>query len=146
MCSSDLTEVLAHLVEEAYAGDLADAVRAALRQVEGAYGIVVMHRRELSRLVGARQDIPLVVGLNGEESFIASDVTAILGHTNRIVFLEEGDGAVAGVRQNHQTVGALAVEILAGQLQHNKYGLPEVPTTTFVEGTWFDGRTCPPRG
>jgi glucosamine--fructose-6-phosphate aminotransferase (isomerizing) len=96
------TEVLAHLVEEAYAGDLADAVRAALRQVEGAYGIVVMHRRELSRLVGARQDIPLVVGLNGEESFIASDVTAILGHTNRIVFLEEGD--VADVRPTGVTI------------------------------------------
>lgn len=59
------------------------------------------------------------------------------------LFLEKADGAVAGVRQNHQTVGGLAVEILAGQLHHNKYGLPEIPTTTFVEGTWFDGATCP---
>ncbi len=90
------TEALAHLVEEAYEGDLADAVRAALRQVIGAYAIVVMHREEAGRLVGARQDVPLVVGLNGEESFIASDVAAILAHTNRIVFLEEGD--VADVR------------------------------------------------
>jgi glucosamine--fructose-6-phosphate aminotransferase (isomerizing) len=90
------TEVLAHLVEEAYQGDLADAVRGALRLVEGAYAIVVMHRDEVSRLVGARQDVPLVVGLNGEESFIASDVAAILAHTRRIVFLEEGD--VADVR------------------------------------------------
>jgi glucosamine--fructose-6-phosphate aminotransferase (isomerizing) len=85
------TEALAHLVEEAYAGDLADAVRAALRQVQGAYAIVVMHREEAGRLVGARQDVPLVVGLHGEESFIASDVAAILAHTNRIVYLEEGD-------------------------------------------------------
>ena len=85
------TEALAHLVEEAYEGDLADAVRAALRRVEGAYAIVVMHREEAGRLVGARQDVPLVVGLHGEESFIASDVAAILAHTNRIVFLEEGD-------------------------------------------------------
>ncbi len=61
------------------------------------------------------------------------------------LFLEETDGTVAGVRQNHDTVGGLAVELLAGQLQHNKYGLPEIPTTTFVEGTWFDGKTCPPR-
>jgi LacI family transcriptional regulator len=59
------------------------------------------------------------------------------------VFLEGTDGAVAGVRQNHETVGAVAVEILAGQLQHNKFGVPEIPTTTFVEGTWFDGATCP---
>ncbi len=74
-------------------GDLADAVRAALRQVEGAYAIVVMHRGESDRLVGARQDVPLVVGLDGEESFLASDVAAILAHTDRVVFLEEGDVA-----------------------------------------------------
>ncbi|HEX5824873.1 MAG TPA: glutamine--fructose-6-phosphate transaminase (isomerizing) [Candidatus Limnocylindrales bacterium] len=90
------TEAIAHLVEEAYQGDLADAVRATLRQLDGAYALVVMHKREISRLVGARQDVPLVVGRHGEESFIASDVAAILAHTNRIIFLEEGD--VADVR------------------------------------------------
>lgn len=99
------TEALAHLVEEAYAGDLAAAVRAALAQVEGAYAIVAMHRGELSRLVGARQNVPLVVGLNGEESFIASDVAAILTHTNRVVFLEEGD--VADVRPSGVEVTGL---------------------------------------
>ena len=61
------------------------------------------------------------------------------------VFLEQTDGITAGVRQNHETVGAVAVEILAGQLQHNKFGVPEIPTTTFVEGTWFDGLSCPRR-
>jgi glucosamine--fructose-6-phosphate aminotransferase (isomerizing) len=90
------TEAIAHLVEEAYTGDLADAVRASLRRVEGAYALVVMHKGEVSRLVGARHNVPLVVGLNGEESFIASDVAAILAHTNRVVFLDEGD--VADVR------------------------------------------------
>ncbi|HEY3165328.1 MAG TPA: glutamine--fructose-6-phosphate transaminase (isomerizing) [Candidatus Limnocylindrales bacterium] len=90
------TEAIAHLIEEAYEGDLADAVRATLKQLEGAYALVVMHKGEISRLVGARQDVPLVVGRHGEESFIASDVAAILAHTNRIVFLEEGD--VADVR------------------------------------------------
>ncbi len=61
------------------------------------------------------------------------------------VFLDSFDGRVAGVRQNYETVGALAVEILAGQMHHNKFGVPTIPTTTFVEGTWFDGATCPPR-
>lgn len=61
------------------------------------------------------------------------------------VFLADTRGTVAGVWQNHTTVGALAVEILAGQLQHNKFGVPEIPTTTYVEGTWHDGATCPPR-
>ena len=88
------TEAIAHLVEEAYAGDLADAVRATLRQLEGAYAIVVMHRAEGDRLVGARKDVPLMVGLaDGEESFLASDVAAILAHTDQVIFLEEGDVA-----------------------------------------------------
>ena len=100
------TEAIAHLVEESYDGDLADAVRAALRRVEGAYALAVMHRREISRLVGARLNVPLIVGLNGEESFIASDVAAILAHTNRVVFLEEGD--VADVRPTGVVVTDLA--------------------------------------
>ena len=87
------TEAIAHLVEEAYVGDLADAVRATLRQLQGAYALVVMHSAEISRLVGARQDVPLIVGRNGEESFLASDVAAILAHTNQVIFLEEGDVA-----------------------------------------------------
>jgi glucosamine--fructose-6-phosphate aminotransferase (isomerizing) len=87
------TEAIAHLVEEAYAGDLADAVRHALRRMEGAYAIVVMHRGEGDRLVGARKDVPLVVGLAEGESFLASDVAAILAHTRQIVFLGEGDVA-----------------------------------------------------
>jgi glucosamine--fructose-6-phosphate aminotransferase (isomerizing) len=96
LASETDTEALAHLIEDAYEGDLAGAVRAALRRVEGAYALVVMHKGEVSRLVGARQNVPLVVGLNGEESFIASDVAAILAHTDRVVFLEDGD--IADVR------------------------------------------------
>ncbi len=87
------TEALAHLVEEAYDGDLGSAVRHALGQVDGAYAIAVMHRGEPDRLVGARQDVPLIVGLADGETFLASDVAAILAHTDRVIFLEEGDVA-----------------------------------------------------
>jgi len=87
------TEVLAHLVEEAYAGDIADAVRAALRQADGAYAVAVLHRREPARLVGARRNVPLVVGLGDGENMLASDVTAVLAHTRRVMFLDEGDVA-----------------------------------------------------
>src|SRR5215207_8717714 len=85
------TEALAHMVEEAYSGDLAEAVRATLRLAEGAYAIAVMHRGEGDRLVGARKDVPLVVGLADGESFLASDVAAILAHTDQVIFLEDGD-------------------------------------------------------
>ncbi|MGZ8527607.1 MAG: glutamine--fructose-6-phosphate transaminase (isomerizing), partial [Candidatus Limnocylindrales bacterium] len=87
------TEAIAHLIEEAYTGDLADAVRAALRKLHGAYALAVMHRGEADRLVGARMDVPLVVGVGDGESFLASDVAAILAHTDRVIFLEEGDVA-----------------------------------------------------
>jgi len=100
------TEAIAHLIEEAYQGDLADAVRTALVRTEGAYALVAMHRHEVSRLVGARRNVPLIVGLNGEESFIASDVAAILAHTNRVIFLEEGD--VADVRPTGVEITDLA--------------------------------------
>jgi len=90
------TEAIAHLIEEAYDGDIADAARAALRQLEGAYALAIMHRDENDRLVGARKDVPLVVGIGDGESFLASDVSAILAHTQRVIFLEEGD--VADVR------------------------------------------------
>jgi LacI family transcriptional regulator len=59
------------------------------------------------------------------------------------LFLSDFSGTTAGVRQNHETVGALAVELVSGQLKHNKIGIPDFPTTTFVEGTWFDGASCP---
>jgi glucosamine--fructose-6-phosphate aminotransferase (isomerizing) len=87
------TEAIAHLIEEAYQGDLADATRAALRQTHGAYALAVMHRAEPDRLVGARQNVPLVVGVAPGETFLASDVAAILAHTDQVIFLEEGDVA-----------------------------------------------------
>ena len=62
------------------------------------------------------------------------------------IFLDDFSGKTAGVRQNHNTVGGLAVEMLAGLLQHNKRGVPEIPTTTYVEGTWFDGKSLPQMG
>jgi len=102
LASETDTEALAHLVEECYQGDLADAVRGTLRQVEGAYAIAVMHRGEADRLVGARKDVPLVVGLADGESFLASDVAAILAHTDQVVFLEDGD--VADLRPTGVTI------------------------------------------
>jgi LacI family transcriptional regulator len=61
------------------------------------------------------------------------------------IFLEESDGQTAGVHQNCHRVGQLAVELLAGQLHQHTFGIPSIPTATFVEGTWFDGKSLPPR-
>lgn len=85
------TEILAHLVEEHYDGDLTEAVRNALTQVEGTYGIAVISSDDPDTIVAARQGSPLVLGHGENENFIASDVSAILAYTNRVVYLEEGE-------------------------------------------------------
>jgi glucosamine--fructose-6-phosphate aminotransferase (isomerizing) len=99
--SSDTdTEIVAHLVDEAIESgvtDLGDAVRAALAQVEGAYAIVVLCDKTPDVLVAAKNASPLVLGLGDGENFVASDIPAILGHTRRMVFLDEGE--VAEVRK-----------------------------------------------
>ncbi len=85
------TEVLAHLIESRYTGDLVAAVREALNEVRGAYAIGVMHTEHPNRIVGARMNVPLIVGLGNGEGFLASDVPAILEHTKNVVILHEGD-------------------------------------------------------
>src|SRR5215470_1895594 len=88
------TELVAHLIDaeiRAGAPDLTLAVRRALERVHGAYAIVVMSDSDHERLVAAKNASPLVVGLADGETFIASDIPAILAHTRRVVVLEEGE-------------------------------------------------------
>ncbi|RRJ82629.1 glutamine--fructose-6-phosphate transaminase (isomerizing) [Aestuariirhabdus litorea] len=87
------TEVMAHLIHRELSKneDLLSSVLAAVNQLEGAYGTVVMDRRDPSRLVAARSGSPLVVGLGIGENFLASDQLALLPVTRRFLFLEEGD-------------------------------------------------------
>ena len=85
------TEVLAHLVNHYYEGDLLAAVERALNRVRGAYGIAVMALDEPGRIVAARLGSPMVVGLADEGNFIASDAMALAGVTDRIIFVEDGD-------------------------------------------------------
>ena len=89
------TEVIAHLVDRLYEGDLLDAVQRAIVQLRGAYAIAVFCRDEPHRVVGAREGSPLVLGIGtGEragDTFLASDAMALAGVTDQIVYLEEGD-------------------------------------------------------
>jgi glucosamine--fructose-6-phosphate aminotransferase (isomerizing) len=87
------TEVIAHLVDSLYAGDLFEAVQAALPQLKGAYAIAVFCRDEPHRVVGARAGSPLILGVGKADgaNFLASDAMALAGVTDQIVYLEEGD-------------------------------------------------------
>ena len=85
------TEVVPHLIEDCYRGDLLEAVRVALRRIKGAYALAIFSLDDPDLLVGARLNAPLVVGLNGDEFFIASDITAVIPYTKQVLVLGEGE-------------------------------------------------------
>jgi glucosamine--fructose-6-phosphate aminotransferase (isomerizing) len=88
------TEVIAHLIEEAFDDNLEDAVIEALWQIEGTYGIAVVSSRDKNKIVAARKGSPLLIGLGEGEYYVASDVSAILAQTREVVYLDDGDVAV----------------------------------------------------
>ncbi|HEY0252172.1 MAG TPA: glutamine--fructose-6-phosphate aminotransferase, partial [Kofleriaceae bacterium] len=91
------TEIFAHLVAREVAGgapDLATAVRKSLAKVRGSYAFVVMSDKEPDTLVAAKNSSPLVVGIGDGENYVASDVTAILAETRKVIFVEEGEMVV----------------------------------------------------
>jgi glucosamine--fructose-6-phosphate aminotransferase (isomerizing) len=85
------TEVIAHLVDHMYNGDLFETVQQAVKRLHGAYAIAVFSRDEPHRVVAARQGSPLIVGVGNGENFVASDAMALAGTTDQIIYLEEGD-------------------------------------------------------
>lgn len=89
------TEVLAHLIEEMYkrTQNLASAVRHALAEVEGTYGLVVLSTHEPDRMIAARKGSPLIIGVGDGENFVASDAAAIVDHTRQVIYMKDGEVA-----------------------------------------------------
>lgn len=115
------SEVLAHLIDSIWRRepglDLESVVRHALRHVEGAYGLCVISSREPDRIVVARKGSPLVIGIGTDEYFIASDAAPIVEHTNRVIYLSDGELAV--VKQNDcsvKTIENIAQEKIVSEL------------------------------
>jgi glucosamine--fructose-6-phosphate aminotransferase (isomerizing) len=92
--SSTDTEVIPHLIEEYYSGGLEEAVRRALAEVEGTYAVLVISAREPDKIIAARRESPLVVGIGEGEMFVASDIFSFLRHTRRALPLDDGEYAV----------------------------------------------------
>ncbi len=98
------TEVLCHLIDEVYDGNLEHAVASALMRVEGAFGIAVIDPRDPDKIVVARRGSPLLIGVGEEgtgETFVASDVAAVLDHTRQVVYLDDAEVAVL-TRNGHE--------------------------------------------
>lgn len=87
------SEVLAHLIEKFYSGNLETAVAKALALVEGSYGLVALSIKE-NKLVAVRQSSPLIIGVGEGETFVASDIPAILNHTKQVIYLNDNDLAI----------------------------------------------------
>lgn len=147
------TEVIAHLVhhEQKSANSLLKAVQAAVTQLEGAYGTVIMDEREPGQLVVARSGSPLVIGLGIGENFVASDQLALLPVTRKFIYLEEGD--VAAVSRDDVAIfdqqgNAVERETITSDLQYDAGGkgeyrhfmLKEIHEQPFAVRNTLEGR------
>jgi glucosamine--fructose-6-phosphate aminotransferase (isomerizing) len=124
------SEVIAHLIEKYYSGDLMEAVRKALALLKGTYGIVCIHRDHPGLLVGARQGSPLVVGVGNGETFLASDVTAIISHTKQVVYLE--DGEMAAITPGEFRTTDLTDQEIAKKIEQVSWELEEIEKSGFA--------------
>ncbi|MBL7054484.1 glutamine--fructose-6-phosphate transaminase (isomerizing) [Candidatus Woesearchaeota archaeon] len=88
------TEVIAHLIEDNYDGDIKEATTKALKKIEGSYALGIISAKEPEKLIAARNESPLIIGVGKNENFIASDVPAILSHTKKIIYLDNKELAV----------------------------------------------------
>ena len=128
------TEVLVHLISTIYYQDkilsFEDAVRAALQEVVGAYGIVVMCTDEPDTLIAARMGSPLVLGVGENEYFLASDASPIVGYTRNVIYFEDGE-MVKLTKSSHEISNILSKEVLTKTLTEIDLSIEEIEKGEF---------------
>lgn len=117
------SEVVAHLVEKFYSGDLEKAVIKTLTLLEGAYGLAILHKKE-KRMIVAKKGSPLIIGVGKGEMFASSDVSAILKHTKKIIYL--ADGEIANITANNYAIKNIDGENLDKKIHKINWNLKEI--------------------
>ncbi len=119
------SEVISHLIEKYYElyDDIEEAMKRSLKDVEGAYGIAVMQKKE-NKILVARKGSPLIIGIGNNEMFVASDVPAILSRTKKIVYLD--DNQIAVVSSNGYKITSIDGESGTNKIQDINWNLDEI--------------------
>ncbi len=130
MKSDTDSEIIAHLIEKFYNGDLLGSVRKSLMQVQGTYGLAVMHK-DHNEIIVARKGSPLIIGVKGKETIAASDASAIMEHTKKMIYLDDGEVAAIGpgtvkvrdlqdnkIKKNREEIGWDLEQIEKGGFKH----------------------------
>jgi len=118
------TEVIAHLIEENYEDNLLKAVRIALSEVEGTYGLAVISLDHPREIVCARNGSPLVLGDGGDEFFVASDATPIVPYTRQVVYLE--DGELASIKDTGFTISTIEEKEITPKIEEISWTLGQI--------------------
>lgn len=122
------TEIIVHLIEKFYRGNLEKAVMKALKLLEGAHGLAIVHKNE-NRIIAARKGSPLIIGIGKGEMFVASDAAAILRHTKKVVYLK--DGEVANITRNKFRVRNLDGKKIEKEVEKIKWTLGQIERKGF---------------
>ena len=120
------TESLVQLISKFFeiTNNLEQAVRLALKEVDGTYGIAVISSREPGKLIAARRGSPLVLGINDGEYFVASDAAAIVGHTRQVVYLE--DGNIATLTRDGYEIKTIGDEVIEPKIEEITYDIEQI--------------------
>jgi glutamine---fructose-6-phosphate transaminase (isomerizing) len=122
------SEVIVHLISKFYEGDLEKAVLKTLGVIEGAYGLVIIHKSH-KEMIAAKKGSPLILGVGENEMFVSSDVTAILDHTKKVVYLE--DGEIAIIKKDNYQIKKLNGELIDKEIHEIKWSIDKIEKLGF---------------
>lgn len=117
------SEIIAHLIEKFYQGNLEEAVIKALKLVEGAFGLAIIHKDQ-NKIIAARRGSPLIIGLGDGEMFVASDAAAILNHTKKVIYLE--DNQIAVIEKDNYQIKNLDGECVDGKICEIQWTIDQI--------------------